>query len=77
MANEVNLYTIYDRLAEEAGPIFHAKNDAVALRAAKNLLKDVANAADYVLHHIGFFDTKESCLIPLETVSVVEDSIDE
>lgn len=36
-----NLYTIYDVLAEEAGPIFEAVNDKVALRAYGQLLADV------------------------------------
>lgn len=27
-----NIYVIYDRVAEESGPIYEAKNDGVALR---------------------------------------------
>lgn len=28
----MRLYTVYDKLAEESGPLFEAKNDTVALR---------------------------------------------
>lgn len=36
---EQNLYTIFDRVAEESGPVFEAKNDAVALRKFRDFMK--------------------------------------
>lgn len=36
----VKLYTIYDRLAEEAGPVFQSKNDETAKRSAVNTFLD-------------------------------------
>ena len=33
----VNVYTIYDVVADECGPIFQAKNDTVALRCFMSL----------------------------------------
>lgn len=57
----MNLYVMFDRLAEESGPIFEAKNDAVARRSAKFLLKD-ADLADYQLLRVGTFDHKSQAL---------------
>ena len=41
MPKTIYLYSIYDSVAEEYGPIFEAGNDSVALRAKKGLLKQV------------------------------------
>lgn len=37
---KVKLYTIYDRLAEEGGPVFQSKNDETAKRSAVNTFLD-------------------------------------
>lgn len=52
------LYTIFDRVAEEAGPVFEAVNDGVAMRNFWNLLKEVPayQHGDYRLYRLGFFD---------------------
>lgn len=41
MPKTIYLYSIYDSVAEEYGPIFEAGNNSVALRAKKGLLKQV------------------------------------
>lgn len=51
-----SIYTIYDKVAEECGPLFQAKSDAVACRSARNLLADVVNADDYSLLRVGYID---------------------
>lgn len=58
-------YVIMDELAEEAGPIFLAKNDAVA---ARNSEKAIAEAAgdDYKLYSIGEYDNVRCLLTPFE-----------
>ena len=40
---KVNIYTIYDKVSEECGPVFQAKNDVVAHRAFKHLISDTPN----------------------------------
>lgn len=46
------LYSIYDKVADEFGPIFEAKNDMVASRAYAGLVKpDMAH--DYELYAVG------------------------
>lgn len=52
------LYTIFDRVAEEAGPVFEAVNDGVAMRNFRNLLKDVPayQHGDYRIYRLGSFD---------------------
>lgn len=59
-----NLYIIYDRVAEEAGPVFNAVNDAVAGRSYRNLVKDMDPEAklEYRLYRIATFETKTMSL---------------
>jgi len=46
------LYSIYDKVADEFGPIYEAKNDMVASRAYAGLVKpDMAH--DYELYAVG------------------------
>lgn len=33
------LYVVYDRLAEQSGPLFEAPNDAVAVRMMQNMMR--------------------------------------
>lgn len=52
------LYTIYDLVAEEAGPVFEAVNDGVAMRNFRNLLKEIPayQHGDYRIYRLGSFD---------------------
>jgi len=51
------LYTIKDLIAEEYGPIFQAKNKAVAERNFANLVKNQdLNQEEFFLEQIGTFD---------------------
>ena len=52
-----NLYTIFDRIAEESGDIFQAVNHEVARRAVFLALKDVISIDDYDLVCVGHYDT--------------------
>ena len=51
-----NIYTIRDKVAEEVGPLFQAKNDAVAIRQFKQLIKDSENPEEYELLCLGDFN---------------------
>ena len=63
---KVNIYTIYDKVACEAGPIFQAKNDTVALRCFMSLMKDTSsvNPTDYDVYCLGEFDTEKRSFVP-------------
>lgn len=63
---KVNIYTIYDVLAEECGPVFQAKNDSVACRAVDAMLKEVSGTAisDYHLYCLGSFETESRIFTP-------------
>lgn len=54
MKSEV--YTVFDNIALEGAPLFHAKNDAVAQRNVAVLLQQQVRPEDYSLVHIGRFD---------------------
>lgn len=48
----MKLYTIFDKLAGEHGPVFEAKNDLVAARSFAHALKG-APVIDYELYLVG------------------------
>jgi len=55
------VYVIYDKIAEESGPMFEAVNDGIALRQACHVLKPLPPTLvdDYQLVKIGEYDTKD------------------
>lgn len=52
------LYSIKDSLAEEFGPIFQCKNDAVACRMFGQMFT-AKEAVDLTLYKLGKFDTEK------------------
>lgn len=65
---KVNVYTIYDDVAKECGPIFQSKNDAVAFRAFNSLLENVPESSlcDYSLFCLGYLDSETMVFTPEE-----------
>lgn len=55
----MSLYTIYDKKAEESGPVFMAVNDSIASRNALSVLIDLPRHIhnDYDLVHVGEYNT--------------------
>ena len=64
----VNIYTIYDNVAEECGPIFQAKNDKVACRACDSMISEACgnSVSDYQLWCLGSFDTEKRTFDPID-----------
>lgn len=60
-----SLYTIYDRVAMECGPIFEAKNDEVAFRSVRKIMENIDGWSDYVLLKVGEMDVISGSIIPL------------
>lgn len=62
-----NLYTIFDSVADECGPVFQAKNYDVALRyVAEMIMKNHVKLSDYYLCYIGTFDSDAGSILPDE-----------
>lgn len=61
------LYSVYDSVAEEYGPIFQAKNDDVALRNVIQMFTEmnvsIASLESYHLYHVGDFDSELGTLV--------------
>ncbi len=53
----LSVYVLYDRVAEECGPVWAAKNDATAIRNARIQLKEV-RTDEYRLYCLGSLDTE-------------------
>lgn len=75
-----DLYTIVDKLAGEAGPIFQAKNSLVAMRYVKEMLKDSnVDPSEYDLVRLGHFDTESVAIypspMPLDSIHLSDVSI--
>ena len=70
---KVNIYTIYDVVAKECGPIFQAKNHDVAVRAFHSLMAETSNvmSTDYDLYCLGEFDTEKCSFVPLDVPSKI------
>ncbi len=68
------LYTIYDVLAEESGPVFQAVNDEVAYRQFQTQLQTIPNIRedDFKLICVGEYDN-----VLCETQQVVPVTIDQ
>jgi len=60
------LYVIFDKVAQEAGPVFSAKNDGIALRCGRALLKEasVDSLSDYKVVCVGTFEGESCVLVP-------------
>lgn len=67
------LFTIYDKVAQEAGPIFQAKNIYVAMRYVKDMIKDNnINLTEYDLVRLGTFDSESMFLTAIPKADAVE-----
>ena len=53
-----NLYAIYDKDANEYGPLFNAKNALIASRYVEEMIKEVNNVDPYALYRMGEYDTE-------------------
>lgn len=61
----MKLYVIYDKAAQQSSPVFEAKNDAVAAREFRKVLQNLKDPAvpDYRLYCIGIFDQETMALL--------------
>ena len=64
-----NLYAIYDKDANEYGPLFNAKNALIASRYVVEMIKEVKNVDPYALYRMGEYDT-EKCITNTDVVFV-------
>lgn len=65
-----NLYVIYDRVAEESGPVFEAVNDGIANRRYKALISEQSHEwfdeNDYILFQVGTIDKTTNVVTAIE-----------
>lgn len=53
---EGKLYLVYDRMADEHGPVFQSRNDGTALRTFTSMLKDTTYPEDFELLCVASID---------------------
>lgn len=65
-----NLYTIYDKVSKECGPVFQAKNFGVAKRYLEDMIKNNPIKLDeYALYQLATFDSESFKLTSLAILS--------
>lgn len=65
-----NLYTIYDKVSKECGPVFQAKNFGVAKRYVEDLVKNnPIKLDDYTLYQLASFDSESLKLVSQSILS--------
>ena len=77
--SSIRLYSIYDSLSDEYGPIFQAVNDRVAQRNFRNILNqvDVSSKYDFRLYFLGYFDQKKGSIkYAADDAYIVEEDVD-
>lgn len=70
------LYTVYDKVMEEAGPLFYANNHAHARRNFLKMIQDIKidKVLDYNLVYLAEIDTKTMRIeSSVPTVIIVEE----
>lgn len=55
---KVNLYVLFDVVAQESSHVQQLKNDGIALRWYQDALKKTPRSDDIVLYRIGKYDTE-------------------
>lgn len=67
------IFTIYDKVAQEAGPLFQAKNLYVAMRYVKEMIKDnKIDLNEYDLVRLATFDSESMSITVLPKADAVE-----
>ena len=65
-----NIYTIYDKVSKECGPVFQAKNFGVAKRYLEDMVKNNPIKLDeYALYQLATFDSETFKLTSLAILS--------
>lgn len=75
----MKVYCIYDRVAEEAAPLFTAKNDKIACRHFRNALEfnKVNEPKDFMLYCLGEFDPDQPALFGDKVPTILNTSEDD
>lgn len=66
-----NLYVIYDKVAEESGPVFEARNHGTALRGALKSVNEQVDLKEYKLLHIGYINKDTAEITPTNLVEEI------
>lgn len=63
----MNMYVVYDKLAQESGPVVECKNNAVAVRQFRLMIEKTGRPEEYQLLYLGKInhDTQEMELLPI------------
>lgn len=71
----MNMYVVVDKVAEESGPIFEAKNHGVAIRSYNQITsKSKVPSNEYSLLCLGIFDHDNNKMYPIDPPDEIDTS---
>lgn len=75
----MKVYCVYDRVAQEGGPLFTAKNDGVAIRMYRRILstEKVENESDYMFYCLGEYDSEQPLILGDRVPTMIDTSEDD
>lgn len=64
---KITLYCMYDKVAQEGGPVYGARNDAVAIRGFRQAFAGLENANenDFRLYRLAVYDPETLEIAPI------------
>lgn len=71
---KANLYSIFDSLAEVFNKPFTEHNNATAIRAFQEALKDNPNCRDFFLYHVGEWNDAKGVVTPFDVPKKISDT---
>lgn len=74
---EKNMYTVFDKVAQESGPVFFANNDEHALRLFGQMTSKTPDisADDFELYRVGVFNSSGHMIVCSSYQLVTADSV--
>jgi len=71
----MNMYVVFDKVAEESGPIFEAKNHGVAVRNFIQVTSKAVAPNEYSLLCLGIYDHDINKMYPLDPPDEIDTAI--
>lgn len=63
---KTELYTFYDKIAQQCGQVFHARNEPDAIRSFMKAFSEKPERDDFELLHIGSYDHDKGKIVAEE-----------
>lgn len=73
----MKVYCVYDKVAQEGGPLFEAKNDNVANRHFQAITSETFRPDDFSLMYLGIYKREECAIMACDEATEVLITVNE